>query len=143
MFLGEFEHTIDDKGRLAVPARFRARLAEGAVVTRGLDRCLALYPQDTWRALAEKLAALPTSRADARSLQRLQFSGAAECEFDRQGRIIVPAYLREYAGLQVEVVVVGLYARIEIWERRAWGEIKRDAEARGGEIAEHLASLGV
>lgn len=142
MFLGEYEHSLDAKGRMAIPARFRALLGEGAIITRNLDGCLVIYPQDVWRSVAEKLDAMPATEA-ARMAKRFVFSGATECEFDRQGRVLVPAFLRDYARLTETAVVVGQYSRIEIWERGRWQELSARAEAESGNIAEQLAGLGL
>lgn len=143
MFIGEYQHNIDDKGRLAVPSKFRAKLAGGAVVTRGLDNCLFLYTKDEWQKLAEKLSGLPISQASARAFSRLMLAGAMEVEIDKQGRIILPAYLREYAAITKEVVVTGLFNRIEIWSQGNWGAYKTETEKDSNEIAEHLGSLGI
>ena len=139
MFLGEYTHTLDDKGRLAIPARFRAELADGLYLTRGLDRCLVIWPPDAWRAMAERLNALSPWRGDARRLQRLFFSGAVNAVPDKLGRIVVPEYLREYAGLTGEVVVVGVSDRVEVWSGEQWQA--EQAVTDGAELAEHLASL--
>ena len=117
MFVGEYRHTIDHKGRIAIPAKFRAKLAAGCVITRGLDYSLFIYTKEEWQKLAEKLSKLPLSQADARAFARLMFSGASDAEIDRQGRIVIPVYLREYAGLKADSVICGLYNRIELWDR--------------------------
>ena len=143
MFLGEYEHSLDAKGRMAVPARFRALLGEGAVITRGFDRCLVIYPPDVWRSFAERLDALPVTQAAANTVKRFRFAGATECEFDKQGRVLVPSPLRGYAELSETVVVVGQYSRIEIWDRTRWQEISARAEEESGSIAEQLAGLGL
>lgn len=143
MFLGEYEHSLDAKGRMAIPARYRALLGEGAVITRGFDGCLVIYPPDVWRSVAERLDSLSVTQEAARMVKRFVFSGATECEFDRQGRVLVPAFLRGYAELSETAVVVGQYSRIEIWDRGRWQEISSRAEAESGHIAEQLASLGL
>jgi len=143
MFIGEYQHTIDQKGRLAVPAKFRAKLAQGAVVTRGLDRCLFLYPKDEWDRLAKKLAELPISQKDSRAFVRLMLAGAMDLEIDKQGRVNLPNYLRDYAKIKNEVVVAGLYSRIEIWDKKSWNAYKSQAEKESANIAEHLGELGV
>lgn len=143
MFIGEYQHTIDQKGRLAVPAKFRTKLASGAVVTRGLDDCLFLYPKDEWEKLATRLSELPISQKDSRAFVRLMLAGAMDLEIDRQGRINLPQYLREYAGVKNEVVVAGLYSRIEIWNRSNWDKYRREAEKKSNEIAEHMKELGI
>ncbi len=141
---GEFRHTLDDRGRVAVPVRFRARLAEGATLARWLDSCLGLFPADEWNALATKLQALPLTNPRAREFARFMSSGAVEVELDRQGRVLVPGYLRDYSGItEGEVVVVGALNRLEIWAPAAWlpyrSKIEDDPEA----LAEHLADLGI
>lgn len=143
MFIGEYHHTVDDKGRMAVPVKFRAALAEGAVVTRGLDRSLFLYPKSEWLVLAEKLAALPMGQADTRAFARLMLAGAMEVELDKSGRVNVPEYLRSYAGLKKQVVVAGLYNRLELWDEDAWSTYAAKTEAEGNDIAERLTDLGV
>jgi len=143
MFIGEYQHTIDEKGRLAIPAKFRNELAKGAVVTRGLDNCLFLYPQKDWEELAQKLAKLPISQANTRAFARLMLAGAMDCEIDKQGRIILPDYLRKYGMLKKKVVIAGLYNRLEIWDVEAWEKYKTSTEKRGGDIAEALGDLGV
>jgi len=143
MFIGEYHHTVDDKGRMAVPVKFRAALAEGAVVTRGLDRSLFLYPKTEWQTLAEKLAALPMGQADTRAFARLMLAGAMEVELDKSGRVNVPEYLRSYAGLKKQVVVAGLYNRLELWDEDAWNAYAAKTESEGNDIAERLTDLGV
>src|SRR5215204_2177219 len=115
LFLGEFEHSIDDKGRLAVPARFRPALEDGLFITRGLDRCLVIWDGDSWRAVSERVRTLSLWDGDARRMQRLFFSGAASGQLDKLGRMVIPQYLRSYAAIDTEVVVVGLADRIEVW----------------------------
>lgn len=143
MFLGEYEHSLDAKGRLAIPARFRALLGEGAIMTRAFDGCLVIYPAEVWRTVAERLDGLTATQEAARMAKRFVFAGATECEFDRQGRVLVPAFLRNYAALAETAVVVGQYSRIEVWDRGRWNEISARAEAESGRIAEQLASLGL
>jgi len=141
---GEFRHALDDRGRVAVPARFRARLAEGATLSRWLDRCLGLFPQDEWSELATKLQALPLTNPRAREFARFMSSGAVEVGLDRQGRVLVPSYLREYAGLgEGEVVVVGALNRLEIWAPSAWQPYRSKIEDEPEAMAEHLADLGI
>jgi MraZ protein len=141
MFIGEFHHTLDEKGRLAVPVKFRAELASGAVVTRGLDRSLFLYPKSVWETLAAKLAALPIGQADTRAFARLMLSGAMEVELDKAGRVTVPEVLRSYAGLSKSVVVTGLYDRLEIWDETSWAEYAAKTEQDSNAIAERLGSI--
>jgi MraZ protein len=143
MFIGEYQHTIDEKGRMAVPAKFRVKLAKGAVVTRGLDNCLFLYTESEWKNLAERLAKLPISKANTRAFARLMLAGAMDVSLDKQGRIILPDYLRKYAGIGKNVIVAGLYSRLEIWDEAKWETYKRGTEKTSGDIAEQLGELGV
>ena len=139
MFMGEYNHTVDAKGRLIVPSKFREQLGEDFVVTRGLDGCLSVYANDEWTALEEKLHALPYTNPAARKLTRFLVAGAATCEVDKQGRILLPAALREYAGIEKDAVLVGMGSRIEIWSREAWSA-KNDFDDIE-EIAEELGGL--
>ncbi|MCL5264189.1 MAG: division/cell wall cluster transcriptional repressor MraZ [Chloroflexi bacterium] len=143
MFMGEFEHTVDDKGRLAIPAKFRSRFADGLVVTRGLDGCLFVFTVLEWTALADKIAKLPMANPDARSFQRMMFSGATNCQLDQQGRFVLPTFLREKAGISNEAVIIGVNTRLEIWARERWNEMRDKVEEEGTFIAEHLAGLGI
>jgi MraZ protein len=143
MFIGEYQHTIDPKGRIAVPNKFRNQLLEGVVVTRGLDNCLFLYSKTEWQKIAEKLSNLPISQKDARAFARLMLAGAMDVEIDKQGRINLPKYLRQYAALNNRAVIAGLYNRLEIWNPKNWGEYKTGTEKEGSEIAEKLGELGI
>lgn len=143
MFIGEYSHNIDDKGRLAIPAKFRNSLSKGTVVTRGLDSCLFLYTKKEWEKLAEKLAALPISQANSRAFARLMLAGAMDVELDKQGRIMLPEYLREFATVKKNVVIAGLYNRLEIWDAELWNKYKGQTEAESGAIAEKMSELGV
>lgn len=143
MFIGEYHHTLDDKGRMSIPVKFRAALSEGGVVTRGLDRSLFLYPKREWEKLAEKLSNLPFGQADTRAFARLMLAGAMEVELDKSGRVNVPEYLRGYAALKKKVVVAGLYNRLELWDEEAWEKYAAQTEENGNEIAERLTDLGV
>ncbi|MFA6428968.1 MAG: division/cell wall cluster transcriptional repressor MraZ [Patescibacteria group bacterium] len=143
MFIGEYHHTLDDKGRLAIPVKFRASFEEGLVVTRGLDRSLFLYTRSEWQKLAEKLASLPLGQADTRAFARLMLAGAMEVSLDASGRVLVPEYLRAYAGINKGVVVVGLYNRCEMWDEETWKTYARETELHGNEIAERLGGLGM
>ncbi|MCC6312474.1 MAG: division/cell wall cluster transcriptional repressor MraZ [Thermomicrobiales bacterium] len=141
MFLGRHAHTLDAKGRLAVPARFRDALGEGLVLTRGIDRCLSLYPMSAWRPLAERIVALPITDPDARNFRRMVFAEAADLALDGQGRILVPPELRRYAKLEKDALVIGVHSHIEIWNPDAWQSVADRLDASGAEIAERLASL--
>lgn len=141
MFIGEFHHTLDEKGRMSVPVKFRAALSDGAVVTRGLDRSLFVYPKSEWEKLAAKIAGLSIGQADTRAFARLMLAGAMDVDVDKSGRIMVPEYLRQYAGLSKGVVVTGLYDRLEIWDETAWSEYSSKTEAAGNDIAERLGGV--
>jgi len=141
-FLGEFEHTLDERGRVTLPAKFRAELAQGVVITRGLDRCLFLFPMEQWAPLAERISALPLGRPDARALRRLLFSGASNVIPDRQGRILIPTYLREYANINGQVVIAGLNTYVEVWDAESWHQVKAQAE-EGVLNAEQWEELGI
>nr|MDQ3018664.1 division/cell wall cluster transcriptional repressor MraZ [bacterium] len=120
MFIGEYSATIDDKARVSIPAKFRASLKNKVVVTRGLDNSLVLYTLDEWKKLAEKLASLPISTANTRAFSRLMLAGAMDCELDKQGRIVLPGYLKEFAQINKKLVFAGLYNRVEIWSDDLW-----------------------
>lgn len=122
MFMGEYNHTIDAKGRLIIPAKFREALGEEFILTRGLDGCLSIYPMDEWKSFEEKLKALPLTDKNARAFLRFFVAGATSCELDKQGRILVPSTLREFAGLEKEVVLTGNLTRIEVWSKEKWIE---------------------
>ena len=128
MFLGEFVHTIDDKGRLTIPAKFRGELATGLVITRGFERNLMVFPLDGWQNLADEIARRPLSDEDMRAFRRRVFSGAMDLSPDRQGRIVLPAYLREFAQIDTEVVVAGMYNYLEIWNAVAWQSVRAAVE---------------
>ncbi len=139
MFLGRFEHSIDAKGRVAVPARFRDKLSGELIVTRGNDRCLYLFTTEAWEPLAAKLNDLPTGDPDARNLRRAIFSAAEPVELDKQGRVILPDHLRQYAGLQSNVAIIGVGNYIEIWDQGAWNAIDTSIEDNVDVISSHLA----
>lgn len=143
MFIGEYQHAIDEKGRIALPAKFRLKLRKGAVVTRGLDHCLFVFAEEEWQKLAQKLINLPLSQARSRAFARLMLSGAHEVEIDAQGRINVPDHLLAYGGIKKKAVIAGLYSRIEIWDLDAWTTYKEKAEKESDSIAESLGELGV
>ncbi|MCF8010640.1 MAG: division/cell wall cluster transcriptional repressor MraZ [Clostridiales bacterium] len=143
MFLGEHQHIVDKKGRLIIPSSFREGLGEKFILTKGLDTCLFIYPMDEWKILEQKMRALPMTRSDARAFTRFFFSGAAECEIDKQGRILVPANLREYAGIEKDVVVIGVSFRVEIWNRERWEVYNKDAVSSVEDIAEKIEDLDI
>ncbi len=140
MFMGEYQHTIDTKGRLIVPSKFREQLGEEFVVTKGLDGCLFVYSQDEWKNIEQSFREKPLTSKDARKFMRFFFAGACTCEVDKQGRILIPPNLREYAGIEKDVVSVGVFSRVEIWSKEKWLE-SGDYEDMD-EIAEHMAELG-
>jgi len=142
LFLGEFEHSIDDKGRLAVPARFRPALEDGLVITRGVDRCLVIWDTESWRGQADLVRGLNPWQADARRMQRHFFSGAIPAVPDKLGRVVIPQFLRAYAQIETDVVVVGLADRIEVWATPEWQRERSEAERDGAELAEHLSQPG-
>ncbi len=139
MFLGRFDHVLDDKGRLAIPARFRNGLQEGMVVTRGNDRCLNLFPESRWNEIAARLDALPMGDPNARNLRRAAFAAAEPVELDKQGRVVVSERLRSFAGLTGNVAVVGMNSYIELWDQAAWEAVEAQVEADGEALAAQLA----
>lgn len=143
MFIGEYKHNLDNKGRMAVPAKFRGKLGGGAIITRGLDHCLFIFTEKEWEVLAAKINALPLSQANSRAFARLMMAGAADVEFDAQGRILVPEHLRHYAGLTKEAIVAGVFNRIEVWDKETWNVYKKKTESSSDEIAEKLGELGI
>lgn len=143
MFLGEFQHNLDYKGRVSVPKKFRRQLTKGSILTKGLDRCLFLYTKDSWEKLANRIKELPVTGKDARAFGRYLFTGATEIDFDQLGRIAIPEYLRTYAGLKKETTIVGVLERIEIWDKKRWERMRKTIEATGEEIAEKLTETGI
>ena len=141
MFMGEYNHSIDQKGRLIVPSKFREQLGNEFVVTKGLDGCLFVYSNEEWQRIEEKFREIPLTTKDARKFSRFFFAGAATCEVDKQGRILLPSNLREYAAIEKEVVSVGVLSRVEIWSKDRWSE-NGDYDDMD-EIAEHMAELGL
>ena len=143
MFIGEYKHSVDEKGRLAIPVKFRAALKKGAVVTRGLDTSLFLFPQEEWDKLAEKLASLPLGTSNSRAFARLMLAGAMDVKLDKQGRVVLPEYLRKYASLKKTIVLAGLYNRLELWDKDKWEAYKKGVEKDAEKIAEKLGELGL
>ncbi len=143
MFIGEYTATIDEKGRIAIPSKFRADLKGHCVVTRGLDNSLFVYTLPEWTKLAQKLANLPISQANTRAFSRLMLAGAMDLEIDKQGRVVLPDYLRQFAGIGKQAIVAGLMNRLEIWDAKKWQQYKRATEKESGAIAEALSELGV
>ena len=142
MFLGEYQHSIDEKGRMAIPIKFRKLLEKGAVVTRGLDSCLFLYPKKEWEELAQKLAQLPMGQENNRSFVRMMLAGAQEVEMDSLGRVLIPDYLKNYAGIEKEAIIVGVFNRLEIWDKKKWQKYKEAVEKDTDKLAERLGDLG-
>ncbi|MGN0375608.1 MAG: division/cell wall cluster transcriptional repressor MraZ [Butyrivibrio sp.] len=142
VFMSQYNHTIDAKGRVIIPAKFREKLGDSFVVTKGLDGCLYGYAQEEWRSFEEKLGTLPITNKDSRQFTRFFLAGAAECELDKQGRILIPSVLREFAGLEKDVVLVGVASKIEIWSKERWDEANGQYEDNMDDIARNLESLG-
>ena len=138
MFMGEYQHTLDEKGRVAIPARLRDSLGERFVITRGLDQCLFVYPLEEWAKIEAKLKALPFTKSDARAFTRMFFSGAIVVELDKQGRVLVPQHLRDYARVEKEVRIIGVSNRVEVWSEAVWIEYIRKAGLAYEQVAETL-----
>jgi len=143
LFIGEYQHNIDSKGRVIIPSRFREDLGYKFVITKGLDHCLFVYSLQEWENLEAKLKTLPLTNKDARAFVRFFFSGAAECEADKQGRVLIPANLREYAKLDKDVVVIGVSTRVEIWDKTLWDQYNSDDNISPEAIAEKMEFLGI
>lgn len=141
MFLGEYRHSLDPKGRVNLPTKFRSALSKGVVITRGVDRCLFVYPHATWEKLAANLARLPLTAQASRAFARLLLAGAMDVVPDGQGRIMLPEYLRSYARVRKQVVIAGVYDRLEIWEAEAWSAYTKKTEQRSEAIAETIGSI--
>ena len=143
MFIGEYEHSVDAKGRVIMPAKLREDIGEKFIVTKGLDGCLFAYSQNEWANFEEKLKTLPLTNKNARDFVRFFLSGAVECEIDKQGRFLIPGNLRQYAALDKEIVIIGVGTRIEIWNRATWGTYSSDENISADEIAENMTMLGI
>ncbi|MDD5749375.1 MAG: division/cell wall cluster transcriptional repressor MraZ [Patescibacteria group bacterium] len=143
MFIGEYKYNLDSKNRLAMPSKFRNLFKDGAVITKGLDNCLFIYTAKEWNKLVEKLANLPISQAKSRAFSRLMLAGAMDVALDDQGRVVLPDYLKQFAGLSKKVVLAGLYNRLELWDEKMWGKYQRTSEKDSNEIAEGLVDLGI
>lgn len=143
MFLGEYEHTIDDKGRLTIPARFRDELESGIVITRGLDGCLWAYPRGEWENVTEKISQLPTADQNVRNFVRFFFSNAFDSIPDRQGRVLIPQNLRDFAGISGETSVIGVNNRVELWAPTKWNEVRTKVEEDPEAFVSKLQDLGV
>jgi len=143
MFMGEYQHAMDEKGRLIIPAKFREGLGEKFVITRGLDNCLFVYPMEQWKLLEEKIKELPTSHADTRAFVRMFFSGAVEAELDKQGRVVIPAHLREHARIERDLYVIGVSTKVEIWAKETWENYSSQAQQSYESIAEKIIDIGI
>ncbi|MFA4890324.1 MAG: division/cell wall cluster transcriptional repressor MraZ [Candidatus Paceibacterota bacterium] len=143
MLIGEYKHSLDPKKRVAIPAKFRKEIGKKAVITKGLDQCLFIYPVGEWQKVAQKLSELPTGAADSRNFVRNMFSGASDVDVDSLGRVLIPDYLKEFAGLKEKVVIVGVYKRLEIWSEKNWESYKERIEKQTDTLAEKLGELGV
>ena len=141
--MGEYLHIVDTKGRMILPAKFREELGTSFFLTKGLDNCLFIYEASEWSVLEGKLKQLPLSKPEARAFMRFFFSGATQIECDKQGRILIPANLREYAKLDIDVVVIGVLNRVEVWDKNSWNSYNDQLSPAVTEIAEHLADLGI
>ena len=143
MFIGEYQHTADSKGRVIMPVKFREALGSKFVLTKGLDSCLFVYPNEEWINFEKKLRSLPLTSRDARAFIRFFFAGACECELDKQGRILIPGNLREYAGLEKDLVIIGVSTRVEIWSKDKWDEYNNTSDLDHESIVEKMAELGI
>lgn len=141
MFMGEYQHSIDEKGRIIIPSKFREALGTTFIATRGLDGCLFVYPMNEWSVLEQKLKTLPLMKSDARAFTRFFFSGATECELDKQGRVNIPSHLRDYAKLDKDCMVLGVSSRVEIWSKQTWDGYYGQSEQAFNEIAEKLVDF--
>ena len=143
MFLGEFQHSLDAKGRVTLPAKFREALADGLVITKGMEKCLFVFSRSEWPSLQDKVQSLSLGTKDARQFSRIFFGGATEEELDKQGRVLVPEHLRQYAELDKDAIIVGVSNRLEVWNKENWDAYVREAESSYVEIAEELTDLGL
>lgn len=143
MLIGEYQHTVDSKGRIIIPSKFRDDLGDEFVITKGLDSCLFIYAQDEWKRVEDKLKTLPLTNRDARAFIRFFFSGASECNLDKQGRILIPSNLREHSKLDKEAVIIGVSTRLEIWSKEQWNTYTDEDNLSYDSIAEKMAELGI
>ena len=143
LLIGEYEHSIDTKGRLIMPSKLKEDIGEKFVVTKGLDGCLFVYSEKEWKTFEDKLRSFPLTNKDARALVRFFLAGAMECEIDKQGRFLIPGNLREFAGLEKEVVVIGVLNKIEIWSKDKWLKYSEEENNNADEIAEKMSNLGI
>ncbi len=143
MLIGEYLHTLDPKKRLSLPSKWRKELGKSLIITRGLDHCLFVYTKKEWGHITEKMSELPWGQADTRGFNRFFLSGAVEVEIDSVGRILVPDYLKEFAGLDTKVVLAGIHDRVEIWDETKWTSYKQQIESQADALAEKLGDLGI
>lgn len=143
MFIGEYKHTIDTKKRLALPIKFRKELGSSVVITKWLDNCLVVYPEKEWQVMSDKLGKLPASQAGARGFARVLLGGAMSVDLDNLGRILIPEYLKEYAGLKKNIIICGLFNRLEVWDEGKWEVYKKQVEKNVEDLAEKLKELGI
>jgi len=143
MLIGEFTHTLDVKKRISLPAKFRKEIGKGAVITRGLDNCLFVYPKGEWDNFADKLSSLPMGQKDNRDFARIFLSGASEVETDKLGRVLIPDHLKKYADLKSKVVITGMYKRLEIWDEKKWEDYRDSTEKHANILAEKLGEMGM
>ncbi|MEW8973295.1 MAG: division/cell wall cluster transcriptional repressor MraZ [Tissierellaceae bacterium] len=143
MLIGEYQHTIDSKGRMIIPSKFREDLGDEFVITKGLDSCLFIYGKDEWKKVEDKLKSLPLTNRDARAFIRFFFSGASECNLDKQGRVLIPNNLREHSKLEKDAVIIGVATRLEIWSKEQWELYTDDDNLSYDSIAEKMAELGI
>jgi len=142
LFLGEHRHTLDDKSRVTIPAKYRKALEDGLVVTKGFENCLFVFSKTGWLEFSEQIRQLRTLRKDARTLSRFLFGGACEDDLDKSGRVVVPQSLRQWASIKKEIIVIGVSSRLEIWSKEKWEKVEKEAASSYSEIAEELADLG-
>lgn len=143
MFIGEYQHTLDPKNRVIMPSKFREKLGDSFVMTKGLDNCLFIYSSNEWSIVEDKLKSLPMTNKDARAFVRFFFAGACECELDKQGRIVMPTNLKDYARIDKELVIIGVSTRIEIWSKEEWNKFNNDANISYEDVAEKMSLLGI
>ena len=143
MLIGEYQHTLDSKGRVIIPSKLRNDLGEEFVITKGLDSCLFIYPKEEWKIIEEKLKTLPLTNRDARAFIRFFFSGATECTLDKQGRVLIPANLREHSKLEKDAVIIGVATRLELWSKEEWNNYTDEDNLSYDAIAEKMAELGI
>lgn len=143
MFIGQFEHTVDEKNRLAIPSKFRREFKEGAVISKGLDGCLFMFSKTKFAKMAQSISSLPLTKSSARLYARVILASAQEVDFDNQGRIVIPGYLVKHSALKKDALVMGLFDRVEIWPKEAWGKEQIKTDKKAEELIENLSELGV